>query len=161
VDAADLLIFQIIDKTIINSKFHCLSEATPYYHNVFTFTLFLQEGRACVAWEPSNKMMLYLPLGKKIKYLSLHPLISSLNLLFGRLQSVKLVNACSWRCQNPLQRSYHLVRSCFHKTKQCPPHTYRFMTFTSLYWQRLQRTRITVMSLTAFLLIKFKICILE
>jgi hypothetical protein len=30
-------------------------EATPYHHNVFTFTLFLPEGRADVAWEPSNK----------------------------------------------------------------------------------------------------------
>jgi hypothetical protein len=34
-----------------------------------------------VAWEPSNKMMLFLP-PRKIKCLSLHPLISSLNLLF-------------------------------------------------------------------------------
>jgi hypothetical protein len=58
-----------------------MSEATPYHHNVFTFTLFLLEGRAGVAWEPSNKMMLFLP-PRKIKCLSLHPLISSLNLLF-------------------------------------------------------------------------------
>jgi hypothetical protein len=29
VDAADLILFQIIDKTIRNSKFRCLSEATP------------------------------------------------------------------------------------------------------------------------------------
>jgi hypothetical protein len=48
VDAADLIVFSIIDKTIRNSKFRCLSEATPYYHNVFTFT-FLSEGRAGVA----------------------------------------------------------------------------------------------------------------
>jgi hypothetical protein len=54
-DAADLIIFYIIDKTIRNSKFRCLSEATPYHHNVFTFTLLLPEGRAGVAWEPSNK----------------------------------------------------------------------------------------------------------
>jgi hypothetical protein len=81
VDAADLIVFQIIDKTIRNSKFRCLSEASPYHHNVFTFTLLLPEGRAGVAWEPSNKMMLFLPL-RKIKCLSLHPLISSLNLLF-------------------------------------------------------------------------------
>jgi hypothetical protein len=54
-------VFYIIDKTIRNSKFRCLSEATPYHHNVFTFTLFLQEGRAGVSWEPSNKMMLFLP----------------------------------------------------------------------------------------------------
>jgi hypothetical protein len=61
VDATDLLVFQIIDKTIRNSKFRCLSESTHYYHNVFTFTLFLAEGRAGAAWEPSNKMMLFLP----------------------------------------------------------------------------------------------------
>jgi hypothetical protein len=64
VDAADLFVFQITDKTITNSKSRCLSEATPYYHNIFTFTLFLPEGRAGVAWEPSNKMMIFLPLGK-------------------------------------------------------------------------------------------------
>jgi hypothetical protein len=74
-------VFQIIDKTIRNSKFRCLSEATPYYHNVFTFTSFLPEGRTGVAWEPSNKMMLFL-LPRKIKCLSLQPLISYLNLLF-------------------------------------------------------------------------------
>jgi hypothetical protein len=61
VDAADLIVLQIIDKTTRNSNFRCLSEATPYHHNVFTFTLFLPEGRAGVAWEPSNKMMLFLP----------------------------------------------------------------------------------------------------
>jgi hypothetical protein len=66
---------------IQKSKFHCLSEVTPYHHNVFTFTLFLPEGRAGVAWEPSNKMMLFLP-PREIKCLSLHPLISCLNLLF-------------------------------------------------------------------------------
>jgi hypothetical protein len=58
-----------------------MSEATPYHHNVVTFTLFLPEGRAGAAWEPSDKMMLVLP-SRKIKCLSLHPLISSLNLLF-------------------------------------------------------------------------------
>jgi hypothetical protein len=54
-----------------------------YYHFwlSLTFTLFLLEGRAIVAWEPSNKMMLFLP-PRKIKCLSLHLLISSLNLLF-------------------------------------------------------------------------------
>jgi hypothetical protein len=81
VDAADLIVFEIIDKTIRNSKFRCLFEATPYYHNVFTFILFLPEGRAGVAWEPSSKMMLYLP-PRKVKCLSLNLLISSLNLLF-------------------------------------------------------------------------------
>jgi hypothetical protein len=48
VDAADLIVFQITDKTIRNSKFRCLSEATPYHHNVFTFTLLLPEGRVGV-----------------------------------------------------------------------------------------------------------------
>jgi hypothetical protein len=81
VDAADLIVFQIIDKTIRNSKFRCLSEATPYHYNVFIFTLFLP-GRAGVAWEPSNKMMLFLPPSVNKASLSLHPLISSLNLLF-------------------------------------------------------------------------------
>jgi hypothetical protein len=41
---------------IRNSKFRSLSEATPYHHNVFTFTLFLPEGRAGVAWEPLTKL---------------------------------------------------------------------------------------------------------
>jgi hypothetical protein len=53
----------------------------PYHHNFVTFTLFLPEGRAGVAWEPSNKMMLFLR-ARKIKCLSLHPLISSLNQFF-------------------------------------------------------------------------------
>jgi hypothetical protein len=61
-DAADLIVFKIIDKTIRNSKFRSRSEATPYHHNVFTFILFLPEGRAGVAWEPSNKIMLFLSL---------------------------------------------------------------------------------------------------
>jgi hypothetical protein len=77
VDAADLIVFQIIHKTIINSKFRYLSEATPYHHNVFTFTLFLPEGRVGVAWEPSNKMMLSPPPPRKIKCLT-----SPLDLLF-------------------------------------------------------------------------------
>jgi hypothetical protein len=81
VDAADLIVFQIIDKTIRNSKFRCLSEATSYNNNIFTFTLFIPEGRTGVAWEPSRKIMLFLP-PRKIKCLSLHPLISSLNLFF-------------------------------------------------------------------------------
>jgi hypothetical protein len=58
--ADKLLTFKIICKIIRNLKFHCLFEATSYYHNVFTFTLFLPEGRAGVAWEPS-KIMLFPP----------------------------------------------------------------------------------------------------
>jgi hypothetical protein len=62
VDAADLIVFKfsIKQSEIQNSKFRSLSEATPYHHNVFTFTLFLPEGRPGVAWEPSNKIMLFL-----------------------------------------------------------------------------------------------------
>jgi hypothetical protein len=67
VDAADLFSkLSIKQSEIQNSKFRCLSEATPYHHNVFTFT-FLPEGRAGVAWEASNKMMLFLPPRKKNK----------------------------------------------------------------------------------------------
>jgi hypothetical protein len=81
-DAAKLLVFfQIIDKVIRNSKSCCLFETTSHYHNVFTFTLFLSKGRAVVAWEPSNKMMLFLP-PRKINCLSLLPLIFSLHLYF-------------------------------------------------------------------------------
>jgi hypothetical protein len=92
VDAAKLLVFKIIDKTNINSKFRRLFEATSYYHNVFTFTLFLPERRAGVAWEPSNKMMLFLAL-PRIKCLSLHPLTSSLILLFIYRSHFSLVPA--------------------------------------------------------------------
>jgi hypothetical protein len=81
-------VFQIIDKTIRNSKFSCLSEATPYRHNVFTFTLFLPEGRAGVAWEPYNKMMLFLPpSGNKVSLTSPLDFLfeSSLHLSFPSL----------------------------------------------------------------------------
>jgi hypothetical protein len=54
----------------------------PSHLSLFgSFTLLIPEGRAGIAWELSNKMMLFLP-PRKIKCLSLHPLISSLNLLF-------------------------------------------------------------------------------
>jgi hypothetical protein len=77
VDAADFIVLQIIDKTIRNSKFRCISYATPYRHNVFTFTLFQPEGRTGVSWEPSNKMMLFLPPSE-----SKVSLTSPLNFLF-------------------------------------------------------------------------------
>jgi hypothetical protein len=48
VDAGKLLVLQIIDKVMRNSKFRCLFEDASYYHNVFTSTLFLPEGRAGV-----------------------------------------------------------------------------------------------------------------
>jgi hypothetical protein len=44
-------------------------------------SLFLSGGRPGVAWEPSNEVILFLP-PRKIKYLSVLPLISSLQLLF-------------------------------------------------------------------------------
>jgi hypothetical protein len=53
----------------------------PYYRYVFTVTLFLPEGRAGVAWELSNKMMLFL---------SLHPLISYLHPLHLSFSSLSL-----------------------------------------------------------------------
>jgi hypothetical protein len=63
VAAADLLSKLSIKQSEIQNS--ALSEATPYHHNVFTFTLFLPEGRAGVAWEPSNKIMLSLSVGFK------------------------------------------------------------------------------------------------
>jgi hypothetical protein len=55
---------------IKKSKFRCLSEVTPYHHNVFTFTLLIPEGRASVAWEPSNKMKLSPPSENKVSLTS-------------------------------------------------------------------------------------------
>jgi hypothetical protein len=40
------------------SKFR---SARSHHPNVFTFTLFLSEGRAGISWEPSNKLMLFFP----------------------------------------------------------------------------------------------------
>jgi hypothetical protein len=90
--AAKLFVFQIIDKIIRNSKFRCLFEATSYYHKVFTFT-FLPEGRAGVACEPSNKIILFLYLWKIVSLTSpldflfaatLHPSFPPISLsLFG------------------------------------------------------------------------------
>jgi hypothetical protein len=88
VDAADLIVFQIIDKTIRNSKFRCLSEATSYYNNIFTFTLFIPEGRTGVAWEHSSKIMLFLPLSEnKVSLTSLLDFLfeSTLRLSFPSL----------------------------------------------------------------------------
>jgi hypothetical protein len=79
VDASKLYVFPNYCNVIKNSKFRCKFEATSYHYNVFTFTLFLSEGRAGLVWEPSNKVMLS-PL--EIKCLSFLPPISSLHLLF-------------------------------------------------------------------------------
>jgi hypothetical protein len=91
-DAADSVVFQIIDKTIRNSKLRCLSEANSYYHNVFTFTLFLPEGRAGVAWEPSNKIMLFLPPRKIVSLTSPLDFLfeSTLHLSFPSLSLLQL-----------------------------------------------------------------------
>jgi hypothetical protein len=43
-----------IKQSEIQNSAVCL-KPPPYHHNVFTFTLFLPEGRAGVAWEASNK----------------------------------------------------------------------------------------------------------
>jgi hypothetical protein len=107
-DAVDLIVFQIIDKTIRNLKFRSLSEATPYHHNVFTFTLFLPEGRAGVAWEPCNKMMLFLSPQKIVSltspldflfectlHLSFPSLSLSLSLCFRGLICCETRNAAS------------------------------------------------------------------
>jgi hypothetical protein len=63
------------------SSLNLLFLSPSHLHLFGSFTLFLPEGRAGVAWKPSNKMMLFLP-PRKIKCLLLHPLISCLNLLF-------------------------------------------------------------------------------
>jgi hypothetical protein len=60
VDAADLFPKLSTKQSEIQNS--ALSEATPYNHNVFIFTLFVPEGRAGVAWEPSNKIILFLSL---------------------------------------------------------------------------------------------------
>jgi hypothetical protein len=115
------LIFLIIDKTIINSKFRCLYEATPYHHNVFTLTLFLPEGRAGVAWEPSNKIMFFLP-PRKIKCLGFKGLI--------------------WREKNTMRPGFWIER-CNCEPRQTislpsnSPVTHRgTQWFTSLMFQR-------------------------
>jgi hypothetical protein len=41
-----------------------------YGPNVFTFALFLREGRAGVAWEPSNKIMFFYPSENKVSVTS-------------------------------------------------------------------------------------------
>jgi hypothetical protein len=59
------LTFQIIISVFINQEIkipQSLSEISTAYHtNVFTPILFLSEGRAGIAWEPSNDKMLFLP----------------------------------------------------------------------------------------------------
>jgi hypothetical protein len=77
-NAVKLLGFQIINKVIRISKLHCLFEASSYYHDVFAFTLFLSERQTGVAWEPSNKVLLFRPsLPKKV------PITSPLDFLLA------------------------------------------------------------------------------
>jgi hypothetical protein len=58
--------FGFIVSTCINQKIKIslsLSFGFTIYHpNVFTLIVSVSEGRAGIAWEPSNKMMLSLPL---------------------------------------------------------------------------------------------------
>jgi hypothetical protein len=86
VDAADLIVSKLSIKQseIQNSA---VSETTPYHHNVFTFTLFLPEGRTGVAWELANKMMLFLPPQKIVSLTSPLDLLleSTLHLSFPSL----------------------------------------------------------------------------
>jgi hypothetical protein len=100
VDPAKSLAVPNYCKVIRNSKFRCLFEATSYHHDIFTFALFLSEGRTGLAWEPSNKVKLFLP-REEMKCLSILPLISSLHLL-----------GFKW-----LTRIYHLHYSI--KSRQC------------------------------------------
>jgi hypothetical protein len=106
-------VFQIIDKTFKNSKFRCLSEATPYHHNVITFTLFLPEGRTGVAWEPSNRMMLFLPSSEnKVSVTSSLDLIfeSTLHLSFPTLPlSPALRSQLSSEHDNELQHRAYIT----------------------------------------------------
>jgi hypothetical protein len=54
VDAANLFSKLSIKQSEIQTYAVCL-KPPPYHHNIFTFTLFLPEGREGVAWETSNK----------------------------------------------------------------------------------------------------------
>jgi hypothetical protein len=85
-------------------------EATSYYRNVFTFTLFLSAGRAGEAWEPSNKIMLFLPLWK-IKCLSPLTLISSLHLLFIYPSSLSLSSASKGQKQTEQRQEQEVCPS--------------------------------------------------
>jgi hypothetical protein len=115
VDAVKLLVFLIIDKIIRNTKFFCMFEATSYYHNVFTFTLFILERRVGVAWETSNKMMLFLPTRKLMcltspldfffHLLFIYPsyISLSLSLVFSRFRNLFLTSCRRHSCVTKLE----------------------------------------------------------
>jgi hypothetical protein len=59
VNSVNYLIFVMVKCSVL---FEVRPELLKSYTSFgFTFTLFLPEGRAGVAWEPSNKMMLFIP----------------------------------------------------------------------------------------------------
>jgi hypothetical protein len=89
-DAADLSVFQIIDKTIRNSKFRRPSEATPYHHNVFTFipivkivnyTIHKQSRLSAVFLSPTVNAVLLLKF-----HVSLHASYTALPILTTKLR---------------------------------------------------------------------------
>jgi hypothetical protein len=115
------LTFQIIS-TFSNESWNqilpSLSQASTTHHlNVFISILSLSEGRASIAWVPSNKMF-FLPLSD-IKRLSLSPscffftstlLLSFLTMsLFSQLQRVKLVIWTSSRFETSSTRWQNIV----------------------------------------------------
>jgi hypothetical protein len=116
-------------------NFRCLFEATSYYHNVFTFTLFLSEGQAGVAWVASNKIMLCSPSENKViltspldflfastlhlsvLYLSLTFRVKGVIMHLSRPFETSVIVNCAL-----LQRSSQLSdnRVYFNLTTQCP-----------------------------------------
>jgi hypothetical protein len=43
------------------------SDTASNHSNVFTLTQRLSEGRASITWEPSNKMVVFLPFGFQVR----------------------------------------------------------------------------------------------
>jgi hypothetical protein len=86
-EATKLLNFPDFTSTFRKSKFRrlCYQAVTSYHINVFTLILSLLEGRADIAWEPSDNKMLFLP--TEIKFLSLlpHNILFASNLLLSFL----------------------------------------------------------------------------
>jgi hypothetical protein len=127
VDAADLIVFQIIDKKSEIQNFAVCLKPPPFSHNVFTFTLFLPEGRVGVAWGPSNKIMLFLPPRKQC--LSLHPLISSLNLLVIYPSDLSLSRSLSLSLSLSLSQLRRINIYCTLLQRSMCEHSGEFSTF--------------------------------
>jgi outer membrane protein assembly factor BamD (BamD/ComL family) len=84
VDAADLIIFKIIDKTIRNSKFRCLSEATL---------------KQMLRWFPNSKLLLHashaaLPILNSSK---LPPVVDTADLIVFKIID-KTIRNSKFRC---------------------------------------------------------------